>query len=970
MSKKKKIIVETSSTIPIADQPPFNHDEATAYAGETMLVQERLRECMALVDSGKPGEAVMSASRSPTLLSICESASKEDFERWVQVCESKQWPVPTYIDPEEIKRLEILLAQQLDEATLTKTLRKAVRAKDHLVAMQTLRQLRVLRPDKPELRQDLAEFERTRLDHLKNETPQVLAGGDETAILHLASEVEGEWVITIPPELKGPLLAKAEEIRLSKKVAELSALIDKVSMAYAAGDLKKAAPLVGNVEGLLRAQSLSLPHELQQEWEDDLEWFQNEKAQADKQSQFNAVVRQLEEAVKEADVEAMDRALREVRVFELPFSEELARQAELKIQNTDTEKSRAKQRNTVLLLVMLALLAGGGLFYAYSLRKNSRVVAVLTQLENMSSAEAEDLEGLLALKQRLETQEPDIFTNPGVQDMFSSTIPNVVKVRTKRQQELERVLTNVKIEAGKSEMMTYPAGVFTSIQERVEALLSQAEGELARNADETVALSKAAQAWRDALRNREEHRRSLWRAKFAETSVTFEALSTLEAEPQVLVKKQKEFEQLLTRLPERPDASAEAEFKQLQNKVERWSSLEEGLNDQLTRIATAENLSDYLKEVETFVLAYPEHEQVPALQEIIEKRELYEAFTASIVSADAGNPFWAGASSRVKSRQLDQNLWEEVRDEIVSWDVEKVLVDVFYGQVYEDGANRMFFMLGPLPSTLGIADNEMLEVDFYLPAGSNEKSPVFASREISSRLIKNAKQLPICTQVSELFAKLRYTEAHEGYETLLAETQLLLADGNLNGIFQLDMGKSLLEQVIKLAPEQEKFGLQLVLDRMQGVDNSIHWLCSSHPQYDGARNATKKIVSSSALALASYVPSESKKILDLIVMDRQPVFIGHHSVNEEEFLSIDDGVDSSEFWVVRLVDDQPRFYIQSLKTSGGLVQNMPLLPGEPVFTPKDGRSTRDVLTRARRGQSISASALRKMPDWPINIPEL
>lgn len=967
MSKKNKVSDTDMPDLPKATRSPATRIEAASYAGETRLAQVRLLDCIRLIEEGKTGEAVLLATRKPELVPLCHSLAKQDFEEWVQICETEQWPEPVFIDPAQVARVDLFLKQNLlDEAALTKALRQAIRAKDNASAIQVLRQLRVLQPGKQELRQDLSEFERTRLDVLKTEIPRVMAVGDESAVLQLAAELEDEWVVSIPTDLKEPLLAKAEEIRIAKRVAEVSGLIDKISMAYAAGDWKKAAPLVGQVEGLIRAQSLELPMELKQEWDDDLEWFHKEKAKADKQRHFDGVVRQLEDAVKEGDVEAMDRALREARVIELPFSDELARQAELKIQNAHTVKSRAKKRNTALMLVVLAMLAAGGLYYASTIQKSLRVAAVTKQLKEMSTAEAEDLEGMLSLKQRLETQEPEIFQIPAVQDHLALT-NQVAEIRSIRRQELEEILTNVRLQAGKEELLTVSAATFLPLKELVESSLDRAEKELVRNQSEVAALSEVAQHWSEAVSKREQTRQDTWRAWFREALAMFSELESLKAEPLISVEKEKEFKHFLTSLPERPDTVAQSQFEKLSGDFQKWETKGENLNDQLNRIAEAENLSDYLKEIETFVLAYPDQEQVPVMKKILSNRKMYEDFATEPASAGIDNPFWGKISTRMTSRELDQDLWTEVRDEIVSWDVEKALVDVYFGDIYAGGTKRLYFIYGPLPLTVGKGDSEKVEVEAYIPMGGNEKSPVFETKEMTVWYIKSMKRLPICDTISKLFAKLRYTQSHEGYETLLTEIHTLIGDKKLNGIFQLDMGKSLLEQAVKIAPEEEKLGLKSILDRMSSVDNSIHWLCYSHPQYDEAKRAASQMVAGAANLLKSYIPSASQPILDQVVLKRQPVFVGHRDFDTEEFLG---SSKLKELWVVRETSDGPRFYIQSVKTLDGIIQNTPLEAGEPVFAPKDGSTTSEVLLKEMRLHKFSLSELRTSPSWPTNIPEL
>jgi hypothetical protein len=77
-----------------------------------------------------------------------------------------------------------------------------------------------------------------------------------------------------------------------------------------------------------------------------------------------------------------------------------------------------------------------------------------------------------------------------------------------------------------------------------------------------------------------------------------------------------------------------------------------------------------------------------------------------------------------------------------------------------------------------------------------------------------------------------------------------------------------------------------------------------------------------------------------------------------------------ELWVLRETDGMARFYIQKTSTADGILENMPLEPGEPIFAPKNGETTRSALKKDDRSFHWSISELRTLPSWPANIPEL
>lgn len=967
MSHSNKNDSKESEGVPANQSHSISAEDTHHYVTSTRRLSARVLDCRRLLDEGKVAEALVLAKRTPNLFEEHARLQKEDFSEIEKACREHERPLPIWIDPEHVQKLKADLDAQMDEAALQRSLRQAVRGKNIPSAIQFLRLLRDLHPDREDFRKDLMEFERTRLEALRPKIQEVLASGTEDEVLTLAAEVEQPWEISLDPELKGPVLQKAGEIRQQRRVDEVQALIDKVSMAYSASDWKIAAPLMGEVEGYLSAWDVQLPEDLQREWQDDLEWFRSQKEKLAKDREFEQAVLALQEAVKEGDSEVIDRALRKVRVFELPFSEDLARQAERRIENLQVEKDRVRKRNAALMIAALALLVAGGLTFYTQVQRQARVEAVVELLETMALPENEDVEGMESLLRRLELEETRVYRHASIQDRLR-LLDRVKQVRESREQALAEVLMEVEHEAARDDLIKLHGETYEELKQRVESDLQEAEASMARTPEERARLSRTAANWREASQLREQHIRQQWNEWETKARQELSSLDETPNELEAFTQKRNEVAEVLQSRPEFPGEASAAVYAELESRYENWLQDRMGEEEQLNRISETENLRDYLLELETFITAYPEHEHVSMMKRILERRSMYEDFMVPISLASADNPFWGEVSRRSVAGAVEPEVWKEVRDEVASWDVDKTLVNVY--SFVDQG--RTGFVLGPLPNLQVVGSTHKFQLNFYHPAsGKQETVPEFAETEITAHFLRRAVQQAECKMANEIFAKLKFTDAGSAYSTLFTESTRLISNTSLNAIYRLDLGKYLLEQLAIIAPDAVKKEIERLHARMDAVDNSLHWLCMGHPQYEIAHSAAGRICQEVTEGLNHLQGTPLDQQLDRISSSKNPVFVGFREFTSEEKVVVNPPKGRKEVWLIRETGGQPTLYIYGFMTGEGAVYNLPLEPGEPMFAAEDGATTVERLKPIlRRFPDAKMKDIRNRPDWPANIPEL
>jgi hypothetical protein len=238
--------------------------------------------------------------------------------------------------------------------------------------------------------------------------------------------------------------------------------------------------------------------------------------------------------------------------------------------------------------------------------------------------------------------------------------------------------------------------------------------------------------------------------------------------------------------------------------------------------------------------------------------------------------------------------------------------------------------------------------------------------DINSMILSLAKRMPHCAEVHAVVAAIRSAKPTSGYQRLAEQAVSLSDNTKVPAILRLQLVKEMTEGLVRLAPPNVKPYLESLLFDLNTTDTSIHWLCVTHPQYGMASQTAESSMRTARITLLRLQADKHWAALDVEFSLRTPLWKAAASF-EGSGIEVKEPKPSKEFWVVRMVDGKPRILIAA--DSGSLEKGWIIKPepGEPIFMPSNGQSTRDAFTRIRSaGTKLSTEELTSDPAWPAN----
>ena len=251
-------VVEYLRDIRSMQNPPVT-DELRQYAQEfanlCVQVNERLRKCSSLLQQGLRSEAIHLAEEAPNLLDLATALDLPDPQLWVEFCNATDMPAP--------QPLQLDRASQLNEAYAIDQPMEHLLGQHRLLALQrapvgkrlaVMRQLAAQDPGSSFWEKDIRQFERVRLRELPTTFYEALRRRDDTSVLALVEEVEGQaWYEPVPADLLTAIgEANARILRTALEV-DLRRKLDALHEAFSTRNLEQAAGLLAKWNETIKA---------------------------------------------------------------------------------------------------------------------------------------------------------------------------------------------------------------------------------------------------------------------------------------------------------------------------------------------------------------------------------------------------------------------------------------------------------------------------------------------------------------------------------------------------------------------------------------------------------------------------------------------------------------------------------------------------------------------------------------------
>lgn len=627
-------IIEHIRTNRIA-RTPMLEDLADAYANLCVEVNMRLMKCQDFLQKGMRSEAIYEATLSPALLEIVTVIQFQEFNRWRNICQELDISIPPQILVDIVERLTHELPKEQELEPLLKQYRRAVHHGEIRDSMDILRKIIPLDSANVIWKENLAALEDDYYDSQLADMEDALELNDLKALQRFYEDaIHPTRTLPFPTEL----LAKVRRALLAEQYEEL---------------LKRADAICLQLQGYIAEKRADLILPLLSQWTslNNNEAFEAKAEHLAVITQANGVLaaHEKEQALLRKHEHMLDE-FRAVLSPELPDTEEIAKLLEaLRLEGIEIPEDLARyqeeayrrianhqrRRHRIIGSVVASCIAVGiiccGIVYA-NYHKQNVMEAKIVQVRD--AYQQKDYQVAEELRKAIELDYPEVLSNGEYLKLKEDLLGALQRINedNKSYLELYRAL-NAIAERGYSDKIADIKAKLTAIKELVN-LTDEQKNRIA--------------AWENQYLTylngiRDEVERSLRALCLKGDDVldlfAVESQSTTRLEENLLKLKavRSEFDAYRGKL----DVAAshlqerwhtlftelQTKEEEIANRISKMKSLAKSYDKAKGKIAeNAENLTMYVNSLQAFVKEFPEAEEVPYYNRIINgESEKYQA---------------------------------------------------------------------------------------------------------------------------------------------------------------------------------------------------------------------------------------------------------------------------------------------------------------------------------------------------------
>ena len=410
---------------------------ASLYAEAVNAANVRLDAVVTAIESKQISDAVRVMEDEPRLL---DEVGALDFQRlpdWEVVCERNGWTMPPKLDQAQIERVLLLNEDAAATESFLRMYRKAVRANDQRLAVQSLRHL-VKADSSQNWNGNLAQAEKALQTQMANAFEEARAKDDADLAERLAREFLAEpW--SEPPSGKAAIAIRSfvdglDAAARNKEGEENVAILRK----GLEGDwnLDLAFSMLQAVDRLVEA-GWTIPKDDQSIVDESRRRCGDEMEAREFEARWHALCGELHTAVQKEDSEAIRNVLSSPEFLDKEPEEELLRSAQLVIEHEEAARRRKMVQITVCIVAGIIALLGVSAWLFKKKLFNDRCedvakrFAVLEQESNIGRLTDE-----LA---RLKSEEPEVYADSRV-GIYAGKLDKLVADNAARTNEIVSIL--------------------------------------------------------------------------------------------------------------------------------------------------------------------------------------------------------------------------------------------------------------------------------------------------------------------------------------------------------------------------------------------------------------------------------------------------------------------------------------------------------------------------------------------------
>ncbi len=935
---------------------------ATRYQEHCTQANTRLGQVGALINKSMVSEALRLAATEPPLLELCAELNFVGADEWRDFCARQGWPAPEPIPAAAIALLTETSATGGALEPLLKEYRKAVRAGDTQRVVRQLRQIAKLDAKNKTWIEDLRQFEQKRLGEVQGLLQANAQKLSKEALLALLAELDAFPVAnTEAGRLRKVATAALKEIYAGEAGAEGAKLIGELSAAYAAQDLARATSVLQQYETLQKAGNFQPTLRLQTQYDEAMEWLQQEQKQLADQKVYDETLATLTLELEMGYAEKVEERLGQLMRLGRSLPESVEQRAKALLKQHRLEKKRRLRLTMILTTVVLLLLGAGATFAFMHYQFQHEVAAAEAELAQLFKAH--DRTGFEACLAALEDNKTKVFDTPTIQ------------VWAARKAELRRLEEQVQATCQKTlaRLDAVRQNGFREERSLISNLVAQAQACAPKGEDHNrIALFLA--AWtaqqRKALAGKDTDARALL-GQIGENLPGADAFAA--QNPEELRKKIAAAQDLLAQAGKIEEASPEL-LQQLRAHKAKVGELAKGMEarqELIAAMATASSLYDYMEMLRKYVTVFPGDWLSKNFSRWLENETLYKEFSA-VITLELSNRVWnATAGELVQRDKRLKEKWAEVQGAIASLGEDKELVDLYVASYLAEGGVRrqVFFKGKPHDLTTGVVGYGGLA---YEPK-TNDQQAIFKTLNKPRDAFEDTqgKLLPHCIWVKALIAEAGRTTSELSDLFLLNKMSELKEKNDIPALLRLRLISFLMDRFLDLSGSAEGSTWALLAGKLKGVDQDLSWLCTGSPAVQAAgQKATAILVESfsDSRQLGLY---RAEWLLKRAAVDRTVQWVGFAPFKEGAPAVMTSKQATLEIWVVRPALTPDSFEIRVWEEQRGAerVHYEAALPGEPLFAPVATKSTRILLQEIKNTSGIAdlnPASWKSIP-WPSNL---
>lgn len=456
------------------------------YARAIGEVNERLRECGALLDNGLRTEAIHRCEAEPNLLNVVAIIDFPEFDVWADFAKQFGCPGPPRILTEIAEQLNDAYNEEASLGDLLRQHRLHALLRSPLpTRLSILRTLAHRDSGTPIWQDDIRAYEKVRHNQLRGEIEAAYAGDDLPALALLEQEVRArDWMQPPSNEIIDKATKSHTAVRVKVARRRLDQLVDELTGAHSGFDVAR---------GRLLRSRWHAQAAIALDGEDDplvelvapaLEWLaeqdRSEQEEADYASTLAAIDQALDDWVPRQDLE---RLYYKLQSFDREISPQLGSRLAERFEALDVNarrRSRLIALGSVALIILVGSVIAWGIYAHARAGVQAKYVASLSQLVASGSiAEAE------AYASKLEQNAPEAYTSKEIQELVSQ-MHNIRAEEEGRQARLAQLLDSARESGATWEGYGPARGFLQDADEVVANELERAEAARVRREIEAI----------------------------------------------------------------------------------------------------------------------------------------------------------------------------------------------------------------------------------------------------------------------------------------------------------------------------------------------------------------------------------------------------------------------------------------------------------------------------------------------------